>query len=205
MCRIILVAGLVTLSVSCVTPNTSQPRTVENTERSEAARHTAEKTVSFDTVDFWTYADQGESITIIAEGATETIEPIVVSQIQAILSQAGFTIVERRSEDLLLEELLRQLEPPYETGTDLRLGAWLQSNLLAVVTVQLRRTAPAVTPRDTRNLYYSPRSAIAVYDLSTRRKILSIEVYDFQTTGQMTESAAASAVLEHMEIEFVRR
>ncbi len=166
--------------------------------------HAAAQVTSFDSNDFWSAARRGDAVAVIAAGVPTAVEPIVVSRTQGILSRAGFTIVERHVQQSLLEEIRRQLEPLYEDSTALRLGSWLQSNLLAMVSVQLLRTSPAITPHDSRNFYHSPQTEIAVYDLSSRKKILSIAVQEFHTAGQMTESAAVSALLEYVEHEFAR-
>ena len=200
---LIALLGILTILASCATTE-QRPVAERDDLYEESPPHEVDRITSFDSSELWSAAHRGDPMAVIAHGVPAALEPIVVSRTQGVLSRTGFTIVERHARDALLDELTQQLEPLYEESTALRLGAWLQSNLLAIVSVQLLRTSPAVAPRDSRNYYYSPQTEIAVYNLSSRKKILSIAVHGFQTTEQMTESAALSAILEYLEEEFVR-
>lgn len=190
------ILSVVILVSSCATTKHHEP---VSDELPRHGPYTIDDVSGYANAEFRTAAAAGEPVFVAVKGLPDRTSHLASGMTEAHLASIGFSIVESNPDEVLLDRLLNQLETPYESGNSLRLGQWLQSNYFALVSFNINRQSPAVSPSDTRNFYSSPQSGIVVYNLSTREKIAAVNVINFRSNVQTEESTAVRQIVEEIQ------
>lgn len=131
---------------------------------------------------------KGKSVVLVISGLSNYQKNIVKPNMQSLLMDQGFTIIDAALSDTVLSILEEQAGPQY-VDTQENLGQWIPADLIAFFEMPIRELYKSIDGVNGKNYWTSDLISIKLIDVTLNTVVSSFTLIGLRSDEQMTESA----------------